>query len=165
MDLERFPSGKFDTNQLVLHCALLAYNCLRLIGQTANESPSIPLRKPAQRRRLKTVIQNLIYLASRLVYHARRYKLSFGKWSPWFRSYRYVYRRLQCWRSLWLVLYIRGAIWLTVKSNDLPVLCCLCRWRYREIMWNMRVFKIQTGVVYMLCRFLRLDLQVFERRR
>jgi hypothetical protein len=26
-------------------------------------------------------------------------------------------------------------------------------------------FKIQTGVVYMLCRFLRLDLQVFERRR
>jgi len=96
MDLERFPSGKFDTNQLVLHCALLAYNCLRLIGQMANESPSLPLRKPAQRRRLKTVIQNLIYLASRLVYHARRYKLSFGRWSPWFDSYRYVYRRLQC---------------------------------------------------------------------
>ena len=96
MDLERFPSSKFATNQLVLHCALLAYNCLRLIGQTANESPATPLRKKVKRRRLKTVIQNLIYLASRLVYHARRYKLAFGKWSPWFRSYRYVYRRLQC---------------------------------------------------------------------
>ena len=96
MDLERFPSGKLATNQLVLHCALLAYNCLRLIGQIANQSSGLPLRKPAQRRRLKTVIQNLIYLASRLVHHARRYKLAFARWSPWFDSYVYVYRRLQC---------------------------------------------------------------------
>lgn len=96
MDLERFPSGKFATNQLVLHCALLAYNCLRLIGQIANTSSSIPLRKPAQRRRLKTVIQNLIYLAARLVRHARRYKLAFARWSPWFRSFTFVYKRLQC---------------------------------------------------------------------
>lgn len=96
MDLERFPSGKLATNQLVLHCALIAYNCLRLIGQTANTSPGIPLRKPAQRRRLKTVIQNLIYLAARLVRHARRYKLAFGKWSPWFRSFAFVYRQLHC---------------------------------------------------------------------
>ncbi|NHZ71519.1 MAG: hypothetical protein GWP17_00315 [Aquificales bacterium] len=26
MDLERFPSSKFATNQLVFHCALVAYN-------------------------------------------------------------------------------------------------------------------------------------------
>ncbi len=96
MDLERFPSGKFATNQLVLHCTLIAYNCLRLIGQTANTLSGTPLRKPAQRRRLKTVIQNLIYLAARLVRHARRYKLAFAKWSPWFRSFAFVYRRLQC---------------------------------------------------------------------
>ncbi len=96
MDLERFPSGKLATNQLVLHCALVAYNCLRLIGQTANTSSGIPLRKPAQRRRLNTVIQNLIYLAARLVRHARRYKLAFARWSPWFGSFVFVYRRLQC---------------------------------------------------------------------
>lgn len=96
MGLERFPSGKFLTNQLVFHCALLAYNCLRLIGQTANTAPGVPMRKKAQRRRLKTVIQNLIYLAARLVRHARRYKLAFAKWSPWFGSYRFVYKRLQC---------------------------------------------------------------------
>jgi len=96
MDLERFPSGKFATNQLVLHCVLLAYNCLRLLGQTANASSGMPLRKTAQRRRLKTVIQNLIYLAARLVRHARRYKLAFAKWSPWFRSFAFVYRKLQC---------------------------------------------------------------------
>ena len=94
IDLERLPSGKFKTNQLVLHCALVAYNNLRLIGQLANEGDAIPLRKPAHRRRLKTVIQNLMYLAARVVRHARRFKLSFGRYSPWFPVFRQVYLRL-----------------------------------------------------------------------
>ena len=33
MDVERLPSGKFDTNELVLELTVLAYNFLRLIGQ------------------------------------------------------------------------------------------------------------------------------------
>jgi len=94
IDLERLPSGKFKTNQLVLHCALVAYNNLRLIGQLANAGDLIPLRKPAHRRRLKTVIQNLMYLAARVVRHARRFKLSFGRHSPWFPVFRQVYFRL-----------------------------------------------------------------------
>jgi hypothetical protein len=94
IDLERLPSGKFKTNQLVLHCALVAYNNLRLIGQLANECDLIPLPKPAHRRRLKTVIQNIMYLASRVVRHARRFKLSFGRHSPWFPVFRQVYLRL-----------------------------------------------------------------------
>lgn len=94
IDLERLPSGKCKTNQLVLHCAMVAYNNLRLIGQLANDCDAIPLRKPAHRRRLKTVIQNLIYLASRVVRHARRFKLSFGRHCPWFPVFRQVYLRL-----------------------------------------------------------------------
>lgn len=94
IDLERVPSGKFKTNQLVLHCALVAYNNLRLIGQLANECDLLPLPKPAHRRRLKTVIQNIMYLASRVVRHARRFKLSFGRHSPWFPVFRQVYWRL-----------------------------------------------------------------------
>jgi len=94
IDLERLPSGKFKTNQLVLHCGLFAYNQLRLIGQIANGGHDLPLRKPASRRRIKTVIQNLIYLAARIVYHARRYKLSFGAWSPWFPAFERVYHHL-----------------------------------------------------------------------
>ncbi len=96
IELERLPSGKYKTNQLVLPCALIAYNNLRLIGQLANQNDAIPLRKPARRRRLKTVIQNLIYLASRVVRHARRFKLSFGRHSPWFPVFRQVYLRLIC---------------------------------------------------------------------
>lgn len=33
MDVERLPSGKFDTNKLVLELPVLAYNILRLMGQ------------------------------------------------------------------------------------------------------------------------------------
>ncbi len=35
MDLERLPSGKFATNNLVLLLGMFAYNCLRLIGQSS----------------------------------------------------------------------------------------------------------------------------------
>ena len=33
LDLERLPSGKFDTNDVILHLAAFTYNCLRLLGQ------------------------------------------------------------------------------------------------------------------------------------
>ena len=91
LDLERLPSGKFETNNLVLHLGLAAYNILRFIGQVSLKAKDSPLRKKAQRRRIRTVIQNLITLASRLVYHARRYKLSFGRHCPWFLTFRRIY--------------------------------------------------------------------------
>lgn len=91
LDLERLPSGKFETNNLVLHLGLAAYNILRFIGQESLKTADSPLRKKAQRRRIRTVIQNLITLASRLVYHARRFKLSFGRHSPWFLTFRRIY--------------------------------------------------------------------------
>lgn len=92
LDLERLPSGKFETNNLVLHAAIFAYNMLRLIGQESLKDPDAPLKKPVQRRRIRTVIQNLIYLAARLVRHARKFKLSFGCYCPWFNTTKRVYQ-------------------------------------------------------------------------
>ncbi len=91
LDLERLPSGKFATNNLVLNLGAAAYNILRFIGQESTRVHDSPLRKKAHRRRIRTVIQNLITLASRLVYHARRYKLSFGRHCPWFFTFRRIY--------------------------------------------------------------------------
>ena len=93
LDLERLPSGKFATNALVLDCGMLAYNLLKLIGQESLTAASQPLRKKVSRRRIRTVIQNLIMLAARLVYHARRWKLSFGRDSSWFLIFKHVYLR------------------------------------------------------------------------
>ena len=91
LDLERLPSGKFATNNLVLHLGLLAYNILRVIGQESLRITGVPLKKKLSRRRIRTVIQNLIYLASRVVYHARRYKLGFSRYCPWFATFKRVY--------------------------------------------------------------------------
>jgi len=94
LDLEKLPSGKFATNDLILHIGLMSYNILRFIGQKTLLSNDTPLRKKAQRRRIRTVIQNLITVASRLVYHARRYKLSFGKHCPWFVTFNRIYEAI-----------------------------------------------------------------------
>lgn len=78
LDLERLPSGKFDTNYLVCQLAALAMNILRLMGQRALLGPDAPLRHAAKRRRIKTVMQELIYRAARIVEHARRFVLGLG---------------------------------------------------------------------------------------
>ncbi len=91
LDLERLPSGKFATNDLVLHIGLMAYNILRFIGQESLKKSDSPLRKKVQRRRIRTVIQNLMTIAAKLVRHARRYTLCFGRHSPWFNTFQRVY--------------------------------------------------------------------------
>ncbi len=78
LDLERLPSGKFDTNYLVCQLAALAMNILRLMGQRGLLGPDAPIRHPAKRRRLKTVMQELIYRAARLIEHGRRLILGLG---------------------------------------------------------------------------------------
>lgn len=82
LDLERFPSGKFSTNDLILHLGCFTYNLLRIIGQESLKSDDAPVKKKVFRRRVKTVIQNLITLASKMVSHARKMYLKFGNYSP-----------------------------------------------------------------------------------
>jgi len=78
LDLERLPSGRFDTNYLVCDLAALAMNILRLMGQGGLHGPDAPVRHPAKRRRIRTVMQELIYRAGRLIEHGRRLVLGLG---------------------------------------------------------------------------------------
>jgi len=94
LDLERLPSGRFATNSLVLQFGLLAYNLLRFIGQESLKQNDAPVRRQRTRRRIRTVIQGLITLASRVVYHARRWRLVFGVHSPWFPVFCRIYMAL-----------------------------------------------------------------------
>jgi len=82
LDLERLPSGKFATNALVMALAAMAYNLLRYVGQNTLIGPDAPLRKALHRRRIRTVMQEMIYKAARLVRHGRRYILRFGRGDP-----------------------------------------------------------------------------------
>lgn len=75
MDLRRLPSGKFATNHLVCALAAVAMNLLRIVGQHTLHEGDSPLRKAALRRRIKTVMQEMMYKAARIISHARGWAL------------------------------------------------------------------------------------------
>ena len=87
MNLERLPSGKFETNALALELGMIAYNILRMIGQESLRKKDAPMKRQAFRRRLRTVIENLIMTASHLTSHARKLTLGLGYGNPWSRAF------------------------------------------------------------------------------
>ena len=94
MDLERLPSGKFDTNYLVCQLAAVAMNLLRLIGQNTLSEPDAPVRHAAKRRRIKTVMQELMFKAARMIRHAGRWVLGLGESDRGFAVFERHYRQL-----------------------------------------------------------------------
>ena len=94
LNLERIPSGKFPTNALMLTCAQLAYILVRWLGQQGLLGADTPPRNKAKRRRLRTVMQEIMDLAARLVRTARRLKLVFGTHCPAVAIYRRLYLRM-----------------------------------------------------------------------
>ncbi|WP_343187497.1 hypothetical protein [Anoxynatronum sibiricum] len=62
------------------------YNLLRLIGLETLKKDDAPISRKNQRRRIKTVIKNMIYLDVRLVHHARSVFLKFSRYCRWFTT-------------------------------------------------------------------------------
>ena len=91
MALERLPSGKFSTNALVLTLSVLAFNMLRLCGQVAIDKGYVP-RREVKRRRIRKVIQDLMYMAARIITHARRLKLALSRCNPFREAWMQTYR-------------------------------------------------------------------------
>ena len=73
--MERLPTGKFATNVLVLTCAGFACNILRFIGQLGLCGHNSPVRHLAKCRIIRTVIQEIMTIAARLVRSARQLTL------------------------------------------------------------------------------------------
>ena len=94
LDLERLPSGKFATNALVMTLGVFSYNILKVIGQFGLLGKNAPIRHPAKRRRIKTVLQELIYVAARMIRTGNRIKLRFSCHCPVYPSFVGLYNRL-----------------------------------------------------------------------
>ena len=91
MNVERLPSGKFDANQIYLHCSMLAFNILRVIGTALIKYKNLaPVKITVQRRRLRSIIRDLIFIACKHVKHAHNETLKFGRYSPWFDVYKKI---------------------------------------------------------------------------
>ena len=95
MDLERLPSGKFDTNYLVCQLAAVAMNLLRLIGHNTLHEPDAPVRHAAKRRRIKTVMQEMMFKAARMIKHAGRWILGLGESDSGFAVFERHYGQLK----------------------------------------------------------------------
>lgn len=99
MDLERLPSGRFKSNAFVLLLGMLTYNLLRLCGQESlredngNAEKMPEYRKKVRRRRIRTVILDLIYVAGRIIHTSRRWFISFGNMNPLAPLWNSIYKR------------------------------------------------------------------------
>ena len=86
LDLERLPSGKFSSNYTIMLLGMISFNLLRIAGKVLLETKKVPGRR-GNRLRLRTVIQNIMYMAGQFIDHARRCKLKIFrgyKWAPAF---------------------------------------------------------------------------------
>jgi len=83
MDVERLPSGKFETNALVQELTVIAYNILHIIGQGTIGKRAPRQKRAVKRRRLRTVISDLIMMASHITSHARQLIMGLGKSNVW----------------------------------------------------------------------------------
>ena len=81
--MERLPSGKFNTNALILELGLIAYNILRMIGQGTIGGRAPRQKREVKRRRIRTVIGNLIMMASHVKMHARQLIIGLGRSNVW----------------------------------------------------------------------------------
>ncbi len=90
LDLERLPSGKFDTNTLVMVLGTFVYNVLRWVGLQGLIGEHSPVRHPAKRRRVRTVMQELIYLAGKFYERGRRLWLRLSCHCPAFPAFQRV---------------------------------------------------------------------------
>jgi hypothetical protein len=92
LDLERLPSGKFATNEIVLALGVTAYNLLRMIGQESLKKGDFPpTQHKISRRRVRTVIDRYISLAVKVVHHARKCIIKLSSFNPWYPSYKRMY--------------------------------------------------------------------------
>jgi len=94
LDIERLPSGKFATNDLIMTLSAYSYNILRWIGLIGLVGNISPVRHPAKRRRIKTVIQELMYLAARVITTGHRMKLRFSILCSGFVAFDSTYQKL-----------------------------------------------------------------------
>lgn len=91
MELERLPSGKFGTNELVLELAILVYNILRMIGQESIGRRGTAMKHKVRRRRLRTVNGNMIMMADHVTKRARQMLLGLGRSNTWRYAFAEVY--------------------------------------------------------------------------
>ncbi len=92
MGMERLPSGKFKTNKIIMAIGCLVFNMLRKLGIDVLKNPDImPAKYKVKRRRIRSILQDIIYSACKYVKSKRMHFIKFGKHCPWFHVIAQLY--------------------------------------------------------------------------
>ncbi len=95
MDVERLPSGKFETNKIILSSAMVAFNILRLIGQEMINSGSANRKRKVKRLRIRKVIQDIMYMAGKFMIKYNSPTIIISKINRFFDAFCYLFKKLQ----------------------------------------------------------------------
>lgn len=100
LGMEQFPSGDYRVNRVLALLGALVFNALRELGLESLRTDGVPLAELApvapgiKRRRIRSVMDDFIRIAGRIVRTGRRLILSLGRptaWVPtWLRLHRVV---------------------------------------------------------------------------
>lgn len=104
LGMEQFPSADYRVNRVLLLLGCLVFNALRQLGQQTLRTRGVdsderaPVRSPPRRRRLRSVIDDIVRIAARVIVSGRRWTLSLGNGNPWagvwLRLWRFVQPKL-----------------------------------------------------------------------
>jgi hypothetical protein len=86
LDMERLPSGKFQTNELMMHLGMLAFNILRLMGKDALRTGKVPGHR-GKRLRIRTILQNFMYMGGRFLDWIKNTQIRIFRKNKWAIAY------------------------------------------------------------------------------
>lgn len=92
-DFNKLPSQTYTTNCLMFTLGCLGYNIDHMIGmEMYADSKDCPLRKPAYRRRVKTVIKHIINMPGRIINSGNMTMLDLGRGAlKWGAMFKYMF--------------------------------------------------------------------------
>jgi hypothetical protein len=95
LDIERMPSGKFETNRLILTMAMVAFNILRLIGQETIKSGHANRKKEVGRLRIRKVLQDIMYMAGKFLFKRKLPTIKIPEINKFKEAFCFIFGKLQ----------------------------------------------------------------------
>ena len=94
MNMELLPSKYFKTNDLILKLCVISFNVLRIIGNMAldfDTSFQHHNKERISRIHVRTIINNIINIACKIVNHARKITVKFGRNFYLYRTFEKIF--------------------------------------------------------------------------
>lgn len=91
LDIQKMPSGKFLTNELILSLSQLTYNIIRFIGENMLTCKNYPLKRKVSRIKIRTVLKKIISLPAKFIIKNKRRCLKIPENNPLSKTFEWIY--------------------------------------------------------------------------